>query len=552
MDLRRTTYILMAVAALMGVSCQKEEPVTTLNLNFEHYDDSKLHLVGAYPYWDNDDTVAINGAACLVAVDGSGNASTQAATASEYRMVFPASLVAQGNPMTNNQVPVVLPLVQQYRTNGNGTQLISAPMCAKALADDGNNPEGNAQNIIFHNLGALVQVDVTNHLSDGKVMEVTSITLISQNCNLSGSGSIADLSATAPVLNMAAAVPGDNKQKSVTLNFGTPASVLNGNTEHFILSVPPCPISGKFAVELFARVDGSEKKFVIVSNDPTTIARNAYLAISFDVSSSNMEEVAEDPYNVNHAMSELTGSTAQEGNNTIEQVEFQFGSSITTKNVIYINDMTKASVKCYLSWDDVSKKMTIHVPVNELPQVDLSGMFAHMTALTEVNFGGGFQHSHVLSTAGMFAGCTSLSSVDLSGLNLNSCSNMAYMFRGCSSLTSISWPAVGHFGPSPSPLGNVTTVSDMRLMFAQCSSLASISLPDFHTTSSTNMQMMFGMCDALRSITLHEHFVVGEGSFRNDMFTNVHHCVLHCTESQWSALSSSNTHMGSNCSRSNE
>lgn len=545
--MRKISLLLLAASVALLSACQKESALTTLRLNFEHFNQSKLHLEGSIPCWDNGDTLCVNGEDCLVSIDGSGNASAEAATADAYRMVFPASLVADNDQMTSDRVAVCLPSVQYYKTDASGRQLISAPMCAKAVPTAVDNPNGNAQDITFHNLGALVQINVTNSLN--KEMSVTAITLISQNCNLSGHGTIADIAAAAPQLTMEQPVSGNNQQKAVTLDFGkTPAVIANSGSSIFLISVPPCPAAGRFAVELFAQVDGKEMKFVIVSTEDRIIARNEYLAIPFAISDENMEEVAEDPYNVNHAMSELTGSTAEEGNNTVEKVEFQFGSSITTKNVIYINDMTKASIKCYLSWDNVTKKMTIHVPVNELPQVDLSGMFAHMTALTEVNFGSGFSRTRVLSTAGMFAGCESLVSVDLSGMNLNYCTNMAYMFRGCTRLTSITWPNVNALeGHNPIP-----AVTDMRLMFAQCSSLASISLPDFHTTSSTNMQMMFGMCDALRSITLHEHFVVGEGTYRNDMFTNVHNCVLHCTESQWSALSSSNTQMGNNCTRSNE
>ena len=39
--------------------------------------------------------------------------------------------------------------------------------------------------------------------------------------------------------------------------------------------------------------------------------------------------------------------------------------------------------------------------------------------------------------SGMFAGCSSLTSLNLSNFNTNNVNNMSFMFAGCSSLTSL-------------------------------------------------------------------------------------------------------------------
>ncbi|WP_149809197.1 BspA family leucine-rich repeat surface protein, partial [Listeria monocytogenes] len=80
----------------------------------------------------------------------------------------------------------------------------------------------------------------------------------------------------------------------------------------------------------------------------------------------------------------------------------------------------------------------------------------------------------------MFASCSKLSELDVSGLNTSSVTDMDYVFATCTSLKELD---VSHFDTS-----SVTTMSGM---FADCTSLEELDLSNFNTSSVTNMQGMF-------------------------------------------------------------
>lgn len=91
----------------------------------------------------------------------------------------------------------------------------------------------------------------------------------------------------------------------------------------------------------------------------------------------------------------------------------------------------------------------------------------------------------------LFAGCTSLKTVELSDYLAYRTESMASMFAGCSALTSVSME--GNFG------GDVT---NMHAMFSGCSALVALELPEGFGSSATDMGSMFEGCSSLASLTL--------------------------------------------------
>ena len=91
----------------------------------------------------------------------------------------------------------------------------------------------------------------------------------------------------------------------------------------------------------------------------------------------------------------------------------------------------------------------------------------------------------------MFAGCTSLTSLDVSSFNTSKVTNMSYMFSNCSSLTSLD---VSSFDTS-----NVTNMSGM---FQSCSKLASLDVTNFDTSNVTSMSGMFRGCSSLTRLSM--------------------------------------------------
>ena len=95
----------------------------------------------------------------------------------------------------------------------------------------------------------------------------------------------------------------------------------------------------------------------------------------------------------------------------------------------------------------------------------------------------------------MFYGCSSLASLDLTGLDTSSVTDMFCMFHGCSSLASLDLTGLD--------IGNVTL---MGSMFYGCSSLASLDLTGFDTGNVTYMYGMFYGCSSLDTVKLGSKF----------------------------------------------
>ena len=118
----------------------------------------------------------------------------------------------------------------------------------------------------------------------------------------------------------------------------------------------------------------------------------------------------------------------------------------------------------------------------------MSAMFAGCTNLTSLDVSK-FRTQNVTDMYGMFAGCNSLTSLDVSKFNTQNVTCMLSMFTGCSSLTSLD---AYNF--------NTEKVTDMRGMFWKCSSLTFLNVSKFDTRNVTSMGDMFCGCSSLTSL----------------------------------------------------
>ena len=96
---------------------------------------------------------------------------------------------------------------------------------------------------------------------------------------------------------------------------------------------------------------------------------------------------------------------------------------------------------------------------------------------------------NVIDMNGMFAGCTSLKSLDVAGFKTDNVTIMYFMFYGCSGLTSLD---VTGF--------KTDNVIYMSGMFSCCSGLKSLDVTGFKTDNVTNMRNMFYICRSLTSL----------------------------------------------------
>ena len=120
----------------------------------------------------------------------------------------------------------------------------------------------------------------------------------------------------------------------------------------------------------------------------------------------------------------------------------------------------------------------------------MRGMFYGCWSLTSLNLSN-FKTENVQDMREMFEGCENLTSLDLSNLNTENVQYMNSMFYGCKSLTSLN-------------LSNFKTenVQYMREMFRDCWSLTSLDLSNFKTENVQNMGYMFYGCKSLTSLNL--------------------------------------------------
>ena len=91
----------------------------------------------------------------------------------------------------------------------------------------------------------------------------------------------------------------------------------------------------------------------------------------------------------------------------------------------------------------------------------------------------------------MFYGCSSLTSLDLTGWNTSNVTYMNSMFYDCNGLKSLDLSSF-----------NTSNVTDMASMFSKCSGLTSLDLSKWDTSKLNNMVSMFYGCSALKEIKM--------------------------------------------------
>jgi len=169
--------------------------------------------------------------------------------------------------------------------------------------------------------------------------------------------------------------------------------------------------------------------------------------------------------------------------------------------------------------------------------------------LKELKFGEKAIFSSLTSMNGMFDGCSSLETLDVSHFGTSTITDMRNMFLGCSKLTSLDLRSFD--------FKNVTTLSSifqgctmlkeikfaetvdfssltsMYGMFNSCKSLKSIDLSGFKTGNVTEMGELFYDCDSLASVNL--------SSFNTSKVTDMHGMFENCKSLTTLDISNFNT-----------
>ena len=126
-----------------------------------------------------------------------------------------------------------------------------------------------------------------------------------------------------------------------------------------------------------------------------------------------------------------------------------------------------------------------------------NGLFKGLSAAETMDLSG-LDTSSATDMSHMFSGCSKLASLDLSGWDTSKATGMSYMFSGCSKLASLDLSG-----------WDISSVADMSHMFEGCSSLASLDVSGWDTSSATSMQSMFSDCSSLGEVSLGKATRVG-------------------------------------------
>jgi surface protein len=127
---------------------------------------------------------------------------------------------------------------------------------------------------------------------------------------------------------------------------------------------------------------------------------------------------------------------------------------------------------------------------------DSGALFAWLVHLKQFQGMQNFDTSKVTNMYNMFAGCTSLAQLDLSGFDTSEVTSMSLMFQNCTSLAQLDLSGF-----------DTSEVQYMQHMFDGCTALTQLDLSGFNTTKVTNMYHMFWETTALWKLTLGQDFV---------------------------------------------
>ena len=152
--------------------------------------------------------------------------------------------------------------------------------------------------------------------------------------------------------------------------------------------------------------------------------------------------------------------------------------------------------------------VTIDGSCKNFSGTSLHNLFFGFSGLTTINGLDNLNTTNVQDMEYMFAGCPSLTSLDLSSFNTASVTTMSFVFDGCSKLTSLdlsSW--------------NTENVEVTSSLFLNCSELTTVDLSSWNTAKVWNTGYMFYNCPKLENIYVGDGWSTAKVTQSDDMFT---------------------------------
>lgn len=291
--MKQYRILALALTAVLFCSCQKDlDGLVDLDALIADKPSSneKVYINSSnFACWHNNDKVNINGTVYLVSSTDATNAKISEVTKAEtYTAAYPAEYV---NSCNGGNVAMAIPSSQIYTEGSNGEQNIVCPMVGYS---DGST-------LAFHNVASLLKIAVTN--SYGSDLNVCYIEIISNNADLTGTGSVSGVDGATPTIALTS-----NTTKSAKLVINEGCNVQANNTSKaYYLVVAPFDAASEITINFYASAaDGKNYKFTKTSNSTLTIGRNVMAPLTLTIDGSTTKEeislmgagTQEDPYKV--------------------------------------------------------------------------------------------------------------------------------------------------------------------------------------------------------------------------------------------------------------
>ena len=133
-------------------------------------------------------------------------------------------------------------------------------------------------------------------------------------------------------------------------------------------------------------------------------------------------------------------------------------------------DVSEAGDGSVLAWMD-NGNLFVTADGAIAPNSNASCLLQDFANLKTIDFGNCFDTSNVTDMHSMFAGCSSLTSLDLSGFDSSNVTYMSYMFQMCDNLSNVDLSSF-----------STSNVTNMRSTFESCGSLIRLDLTSFDTS----------------------------------------------------------------------
>lgn len=241
--------------AILCAGCEKDK-TTVLKAKISGFDKgSKVYIDNTRtPRWHSGDKVKVNGTETTVSVSGN-NGSMEVAAAGVYKAVYPSAYVTgMGN---QKAVYLNIPRSQTYEDDGNGRQIVRAPMGAYS----------ENETLLFKNLGSLLGIIVNNDRSNGTII-IDSISVKSSNVAMHGAATISDITADEPTYHFNSTYHADNNDSVVLTSIDY---ALDEDEEaKFYVCIPGITDNNKFTIRVFIHYEDNEDDTYVYSRSQTT------------------------------------------------------------------------------------------------------------------------------------------------------------------------------------------------------------------------------------------------------------------------------------------